>query len=112
MTEDRWLDIVAMVKDRFSDVEEGNEALPEEEGPGTVAWIAFEGPAGRTKLTRTTRPLVLDKKTFGSRRIGGQTGVEYVYSETETTHSFAAWKWDDETQTWKKLALEADQLSW
>jgi len=90
MTEEKWVDIIAKVKDNFEFLDHRTEDLPEEMGQGTVEIIEFIGPLGKMRLERTTQPLVIDKKTIGSRRIGSDTKVEYIYSDTEKVHKFKA----------------------
>jgi hypothetical protein len=58
------------------------------------------------KLEYITRPVVIDKKTHGSRRIGSHTDVEYVYSDTEFSHSLKAYKWDENDQIWVEIDLK------
>lgn len=79
-----------------------NEHL-DEHGGTDIEFIIFKGPLGRVKLEFTTKPLVLDKKTTYSRRIGSETNVEYVYSEDEKTHKLMAYKWDDFQNDWVEI---------
>jgi len=101
MNDEKWQDIIGRVKDDFEVIEHETKEL--EEGPGSVELIVFDGPIGKMKLTRTSRPLILDKKAIGSRRIGSQTTVEYVYSDTEKTHTFKAYKWEDDQGDWVEM---------
>jgi hypothetical protein len=111
MTDERWHDIVGMIKDRFSNVQEETFELPEEEGPGTSAEIEFDGPMGRMRLCRTSRPRIIDKRIQGANRVGSETSVEYRYSDSEFVHEFSAWRWNATTDEWEHLAVDADQLS-
>ena len=86
------------------------EDLPEEKGPGEVEIIEFKGPLGKMKLERTTQPLVIDKKTIGSRRIGSDTAVEYIYSETEKVHKFTAYRFDPNSDNWVEMKMERDEM--
>ncbi len=103
MQDEKWQDIIGRVKDDFEVLEHETKEL--DSNPGSVEYIIFNGPLGKMKLERTTRPLVLDKKGLGSRRIGSQTKVEYIYSDTEETHTFKAYKWDEGQEDW--VAMEA-----
>lgn len=109
MTKERWNDLVGQVKDSFSVEEEGQEELPEEEGVGQRYFIVFAGPLGRMMLELVERPVILDKKTKYSNRIGSQTQVEYVYSEEEKTHKMNAYRWDEAAGEWTEM--EAGKLS-
>lgn len=109
MTAERWRDLVGQIKDNFSVEEEGQEALPEEEGVGERQFIVFRGPLGRMMLELEARPVILDKKTHYSNRIGSQTQVEYVYSESEKTYKLYAYRWDEAQEEW--IEMEAGKLS-
>lgn len=101
MQDEKWQGIIGRVKDDFEVLEEGTKEV--EESPGSVEFIIFNGPLGKIKLERTTKPLVIDKKGLGSRRIGSQTKVEYIYSDTEKVHTFKAYKWDDTRDDWEEM---------
>ncbi len=101
MQDDKWLDILGQVKDNFEVLEENKEEL--DPGPGEVEYIVFNGPLGKIKLERTTKPVVLDKKGIGSRRIGSQATVEYIYSDTEKSNTFRAYKWEDAEDDWVEM---------
>ena len=103
MTDERWQDIIAHVKDNFEVIDHRTEELEEEIGPGEAEILEFNGPLGRMKLERTTKPLVIDKKTIGSRRIGSDTRVEYVYSDTEKVHKFAVYRFDPDHENWVEM---------
>jgi hypothetical protein len=49
--------------------------------------------------------VVLDKKVSGSRRIGSHHEVEYVYSDSEFTHTLRAYKWDEGQGDWLEIDL-------
>jgi len=105
MTDERWQQIIGQIKDSFEIIDERTEDLPEASGPGFVEIVEFNGPLGRIKLERTTQPLVIDKKTIGSRRIGSNTKVEYVYSDTEKINRFKAYRWDNNDGIWVEMAM-------
>lgn len=104
MQPEKWQDIKAHIQDSFSDVEISKEKLSEPE-VGEKEIVLFTGPLGKMKLEYITRPVVLDKVTHGSRRIGSETAVEYIYSEDEFTHKLIAYKWDEIQDNW--LEMEA-----
>jgi hypothetical protein len=105
MRDEKWLDTVSILKDKFPVLEEGKEDLPEEEGRGFREFVIFNGPLGKMKIERTTKAIVLDKKTLGSKRMGSQASVEYVYSDTEKSYKFRAYKWDDGRNGWMEITL-------
>ncbi len=106
MLDEKWLDIISRVEEKFDILEHEKEDLMEI--PGTIEYIIFVSPLGKVKLERTVKPLVLDKKTNYSNRIGGNVSVEYVYSDTETVDKFKAYKWDDNEDDWTDIDADAD----
>ncbi|MDD5031751.1 MAG: hypothetical protein PHR36_01765 [Patescibacteria group bacterium] len=102
MTEERWKDIVGNVKDKFKVEDEGREHL-DEQGGVDIEFIIFTGPLGKIKLEFITKPVVLDKKTNYSNRIGSETKVNYVYSESEKTNRLVAYKWEDGQEEWVEI---------
>lgn len=106
MTEEKWKDTVYNIKENFEVSLEATEDLPEEMGPGSMEVIEFTGPMGKIRLEFLTQPLVLDKRSIGSRRIGSEAVVEYKYSDTEKVHKFKAYKLDVNSNEWEEIPLE------
>jgi hypothetical protein len=98
----KWQEIVGNIKDNFS-VEETGKNHFEEEGGAEVEFIIFKGPLGRMKLEFIVKPVILDKKTKYSNRIGAETVVEYVYSLDEKTYKLKVYKWDEGVQDWAEM---------
>ena len=101
MTDERWNDIKAMVLEKFEVLE--NKTEPVSDGPGSIEIIEFVSPVGKFRFERTDRPLMVGKKTIGSKRIGSETTVEYLYSETERVHKFRALKWEGDSNSWSEM---------
>ena len=106
MNIEKWQNIIGLIKDKFPIEEEGAEEL-EDMPDGKVEFIIFQGPLGRMKLEYTTKPVVLDKKTIGSRRIGSDTAVQYIYSDTEFANIFKAYRWDADDEVWVEMEKES-----
>ena len=53
---------------------------------------------------------LLDKKVLGSRRIGGDSSVQYKYSETEKTYKFTVYKWDESTNNWVVMSMDRGEM--
>ncbi|SRR6056297_1124950 len=102
MTQEKWQTIVGNIKDKF-EVEENKTEHFEDQGGMDVEFIVFKSPLGKVKLEFISKPVVLDKKTNYSRRIGSDVAVEYVYSEEEKTCSLNAYKWDETSEDWLKI---------
>lgn len=105
MNVEKWEEIKGLVKDKFVIEEEEVEELEDVPG-GTVEYITFEGPLGRMRLEFVTKPVLLEQKTLGSRRIGSETAVQNVYSEDEFTHTFKAYQWSDTDEEWVAMEQE------
>jgi hypothetical protein len=105
MTDEKWLDTISILKDKFPILEEGKEDLPEEEGGGFREFVIFQGPLGKMKIERTTKAVVLGKKTIGSKRMGSQAAVEYIYSDTEKSQKFKAYKWSEADRGWEEITM-------
>jgi len=110
MNDEKWQDIRWIVKDKFGIDSETSQELDDQDGPGKIETIEFNGPLGLMKLTRTTKPLILDKKVLGSRRIGGDSSVQYKYSETEKTYKFTVYKWDESTNNWVVMSMDRGEM--
>ena len=107
MHPEKWEQIVGMIKDQFKVEDEGEDSM-EDIPKSKVQFIIFQGPAGRMRLEYTTKPVILDKKTIGSRRIGSETKVEYIDSDTEMSQTFKAYKWDEDDEEW--VEMEAGKM--
>ncbi|RJR30867.1 hypothetical protein C4569_03725 [Candidatus Parcubacteria bacterium] len=106
MTEEKWQEIIGTIKDKFELISHETQDLPSEQGKGQVETVEFYGPLGKMKLEFTTQPLVIDKKTIGSRRIGSETKVQYIYSDTEKVRRFKAYRWNQDDDNWIEMEAE------
>ena len=102
MTNEKWLTIKGKILDTMEVVDKGLEHY-DEEGGVDVDFVEFNSPLGRTRLEFIEKPIVLDKKTTYSHRGGSDTGVEYVYSQTEKSARLAVYKWDDDNGDWLEI---------
>lgn len=102
MTKEKWQDILGNIKDNFEILDEGLEHI-DDEGGVDVEFVEFRGPLGRMRLEFVAKPVVLDKKTNYSKRIGSETAVKYIYSEDEKTYRFSAYKWDEDDEEWVEV---------
>ena len=106
MTPEKWQTIVGNIKDKFSVEDNGNVHL-DDEGGVDIEFIEFHGPLGRMRLEYVSKPVILDKKTTYSRRIGSETKVDYIYSEEDKSHQMMAYKWSDEKDDWEEIDAKA-----
>ncbi|MEI8361182.1 MAG: hypothetical protein WCG01_03580 [bacterium] len=105
MTEQKWQEIKGNIQDMFKVVEIDSEQL-EEDGGINIEWIIFDGPLGRMRLEFESRPMIIDKKTNYSNRIGSETAVTYTYSPHERSTEFAVFKWDEGQEVWVEYSAE------
>lgn len=107
MIDEKWRDLVGRIKDTFPVEEEYNEPLGDI--PGTREGLIFSGVAGRMKLERVTRPVVLGTHAVTSKRIGATAKVEYDYSETDNTQAVSLYHWNN--NAWETMDLSASFLA-
>ena len=99
---EKWKTIIGNIKDNFKVEDEGTEHI-DDEGGVDVDFIVFYGPVGKMRLELITKPLIIDKKTNYSKRIGSESQVEYVYSQDEKSSKMIAYKWDDNQEDWVEI---------
>lgn len=108
MKPEKWENLIGDIKDKF-EIEEHDKKHLDEQGGTDIESIIFKGPLGRMKLEFITKPVVLDKKTNYSQRIGSHVDIEYIYSEDEKTSRLVAYKWDEAQNEW--VEINADNFS-
>jgi hypothetical protein len=99
---EKWQDILDKITSNFVVQDKGKYHL-DEQGGSDVEFLIFESPIGLVKLELTSKPVVLDKKTIYSNRIGSDTNIEYVYSPTEKNYKMLAYKYKEEDDTWLSI---------
>jgi len=104
MNNDKWLDVIEKVKERFKIEERVDEPI-EDIPRSRLEVVVFDSPLGRIKLMRTTKPRVLDKKTAYSNRAGSDMSVQYVYSDTEIVQRVEIFRWDENFGDWVKAEI-------
>lgn len=105
MTIDKWNEIVSRIREQFEVEEIGEEELGDV-ARGIVRFIEFSGPLGRMRLELESKPVILDKKTIHSNRMGTSAAVQYIYSDTEFTHTFYALRFDEAINNWVEIEQE------
>jgi hypothetical protein len=104
MDDERWHDLVDRIELKLKVLEKTTETA--EDGVTQIESVAFQGPEGKMKLQRSSKPLVVDKKVQYSKRIGSHRTVEYVYSPTEKVHRVRLFKWSDADNDWEEVRLD------
>ncbi len=110
MQDDRWQQLVETAQKHFKNVSLGLEDLIMEtkDGPvktGTQDVLIFENPAGRFKLVRENKPVVLEKKELYSHRAGQSAQTNYKFSETEFSHKLRVYK-EVDFEEWDEITLD------
>ncbi len=93
MNDERWIELTERIRDTFKVTRDVEHAL--DPGPGKIEELEFEGPGGRMRLERVTRPVVLERRAHYSRRVGSGASEEFVYSPTEVSHRVTFYRWVD-----------------
>ncbi len=103
MNDEKWLDVVAKIKDKFEIIE--REKIDLDDG-GVEESIIFDSPLGKMKIVRTVRPRAVDR----GRQIGrhGTTVLEHEgdTSEDRMMYQMEIFKWDNYADDWTKANLE------
>ena len=102
MMPEKWKTILGNIKDNFEVEDEGSTHL-DDEGGVDIEYIEFNGPLGRIRLEFVVKPVILDRKTTYSKRIGSETKIDYIYSEDEKSHTLMAYKWNEDESDWEEM---------
>ncbi len=109
MNDEKWLDIIDLIDQKFEVIDKTRQDNPigddldPEKTTETVESVIFNGPLGKMKVERTIRPVIIDKKSHYSKRMGDRARVEYEFSETEKTYKFLVYKWDEIKNDWQEM---------
>ena len=101
MNDERWDELLYKISVKAKKMDRDLETR--DDGRTTVETVLFDVGMGRMRLQRVSRPIILDKKMLYSKRIGGDTSTEYVYSETEKSHHVSLHRWSPEESTWVEV---------
>lgn len=101
MNDEKWYYLLEEIDRKFGIEERSTEEVPEKRIK--VEKAIFTGVGGRMKLERFTRALVLERQVKYSRRIGGETQEQYLYSDKEQTHKVTLYRWDEGAKTWLQI---------
>ncbi|OIP23202.1 hypothetical protein COX95_00410 [bacterium CG_4_10_14_0_2_um_filter_33_32] len=114
MNDEKWGDVVDLIEQKFGIIERNKEEViigddfEEDKARESIDSIIFNGPLGKMKVQRITRPIVLDKKVHYTKTMGQGAKVEYTYSDDEFTHRVVAYKWGEVESSW--IEIEAGGL--
>ncbi|HVY67375.1 MAG TPA: hypothetical protein VHA30_00545 [Patescibacteria group bacterium] len=111
MQDDKWQQLVETAQKHFPPAVLTREDLIAEtpDGPlkqGTQDVLVFKNPAGRFKLVRENRPVVLEKKELYSHRAGQSAQTQYKLSETEYSHKLKVYR-EADFDEWEEITLDS-----
>ena len=115
MQDEQWVNLIYNLETKFGKLERkhlqtittddvGHEMKSDEE------WVEFDSPLGKMKVSRITRPLIIDKKYHYTHSSGSKGKVEYVFSENEFSHKIALYKWNGSKEEWQEMDLPEGNL--
>ena len=102
MTDEKWEKLIFMVEEKFGILKREKKEI-EEEGGGEVESVEFNGPLCKMKIERILHPRIIDKKVHYSRRIGSESKVDYIYSDTEKVQRLKVYKWSLDQNDWEEI---------
>jgi hypothetical protein len=110
MTNEQWEQLVERAKEHFDNVEVSTEDLVKEtadgdQKQGTIDILLFENNAGRYKLVRENKHVLLEKTEHFSHRMGDTARTDYKFSETEFSHKLRVYK-DLSFDEWEEITLD------
>jgi hypothetical protein len=108
MQNEQWENLIDSLEIKFGKLERkrrttvttndiGHEIKNEEE------WLEFETPSGKMRLSRITRPMIIDKKFHYTHTAKAKGKVEYVLSETEKSYRVVLSQWNSLNNDWQEV---------
>ena len=101
MNDERWEELVYKISLKSRSMEHNVDT--QDEGRTKVETVLFDVGTGAMKLERVSKPVVIDKKMRYSKRIGGDTSTEYVYSETDKSYRVTLYRWNADESAWEEV---------
>jgi len=103
MTEEKWQQLKGELQDRC-------QAFEIQKRPGDFAGeeietVLFTNQIGEFRLVRVVKPRVLGEKTYYSGRLAASTGIEKIYSDTETVDMVKLFR--NQNGDWEEIDIRA-----
>jgi len=105
MNDEKWEQLVENLQSKFTVIEHNTEDIEAEKYTQTNDVIVFDTDAGRIRLIRETKPVLLEKKQFYSHRPGDTARTEYVFSDNEKSYKLRVYKENDYGE-WDEISPE------
>lgn len=114
MNDEKWEQLKDRLGKRFEVLDERHGDLMADTPEGEVKQgeqdiVVVHTPAGKIRLVREIRPLILEKKMHYTHRQGQSAQVEYLLSDTEKTYKLRVFKWIDLEDDWQEIDLQNAQ---
>lgn len=110
MTDEKWLDLLENLSQKFDITKENEEVISKDdignEIISQIERVLFEGPLGNMKIERTTRPVILDKKVHYSHTAGTKGLVEYILSPDEKSQKVVIYK--ENNHDWEEIKINTE----
>lgn len=109
MTDEKWENLIFMIEEKFGIVNrtkkkiETAKTITDDSVFGEKESVEFNSPKGKMKIERIARPRILDKKVLSTKRIGGKTTVDYVYSQEEKTYQVKLYCFNEKEDNWQEI---------
>ncbi len=103
MFQGKWENLLDKIERQFGFIDHTTEEFPERRM--TVETVEFDGATGRMRLERTVKPVVVEKKTQYSKRVGSEVSIEYVFSEDEYVDTVKFYRWDRLARLWRPIDI-------
>jgi hypothetical protein len=101
MNDERWEELLYKIDLKSGPLDVKVDTM--DEGRTKIETVIFKTPMGKLKLQRTSKPVIVERKTRYSKRIGGATEEEYVYSETDKSYRVVLYRWNEEESGWEEV---------
>ena len=112
MNPNKWENLIYLAEEKFGiDKQYAEDFVVAETSMGKKIMgrkeiVEFNSPLGRIRLEKVSRPRVIDKKVLHTKRIGGKTAVDFVYSEEDLVVEIKIYKQKSDAD-WEEINPEA-----
>lgn len=116
MNPNKWENLIFLAEEKFGidkKYEEKFEVTTTSTGEkimGKREIVEFEAPFGRIMLEKISKPKVIDKKILHTKRIGGRTAFDFVYSDSEKVVVLNLYKKSEDGE-WEEMSPETMGIS-
>jgi hypothetical protein len=110
MQDEQWNNLIDNLELKFGKLERKHQTAIQTDDIGheiknREEWVEFETPMGKMKLSRVTRPMIVDKKVHYTHTGGSKGKVEYILSENEFSHKVTLYNWNKLRNEWQEMEL-------